>query len=264
MKRSANNYEKIDTSGNAAHWVKLMHLFPEKFPETHIARQTMIDWILEKPGDRILDAGCGTGETTRQLAENLPTNTEIIGMDFSDAMLDFACNQSNPNNITYQQGDIRQLPFPDAHFDVVRVERVLHHVKEAKQAFADIARVLKPGGRLVINEPDFTACRMAPLSFDLNIAYNIHYNRTMAYGHIGGELHALAQDVGLTRIHHNSLHYFGRDYAWLDEVFNGIDLLREVLTEQNNMAFMQTVEQAAQTGIFYWAPCFFNLCAEKA
>ena len=101
MKRSTNNYEKIDTSGNAEHWVKLMHLFPEQFPETHIARQTMLDWILEKSGDRILDAGCGTGETMRQLAEQLPASADIMGMDFSDAMLDFARDHANPSNITY-------------------------------------------------------------------------------------------------------------------------------------------------------------------
>jgi demethylmenaquinone methyltransferase/2-methoxy-6-polyprenyl-1,4-benzoquinol methylase len=97
---------------------------------------------------RLLDAGGGTGRTSAALA---PFIDRIVISDFSFHMLQRARlkNHADP-----AQARAQRLPFPDASFERVLVVDALHHFGDQRAAIGDLLRVLKPGGRLVIEEPD--------------------------------------------------------------------------------------------------------------
>jgi SAM-dependent methyltransferase len=93
---------------------------------------------------KILDVGCGTG---RHLALFDGSN-ELHGLDLSESMLAEAAVK-NPS-AKFCSGSADSLPYPDGTFDVVMSSRVLQHLKDQKKAVSEMARVLKPGGRLVL------------------------------------------------------------------------------------------------------------------
>lgn len=94
------------------------------------------------------DLGCGTGQVSAALA---PFVTRVIAVDNSAAMLQAARKRlQGLQNVDLRRGDIESLPIDDGRLDAATVMLVLHHVPEPARALADVARVLKPGGRLVL------------------------------------------------------------------------------------------------------------------
>jgi demethylmenaquinone methyltransferase/2-methoxy-6-polyprenyl-1,4-benzoquinol methylase len=109
-----------------------------------------------KPGDAVLDVACGTGDLTQLFARG--EAAKVAGVDFTPAMLEIARQklgrESGPvrSKVTYEEGDAQSLRFADASFDVVSIAFGIRNVARPARALAEFARVLRPGGRLIILE----------------------------------------------------------------------------------------------------------------
>jgi ubiquinone/menaquinone biosynthesis C-methylase UbiE len=104
-----------------------------------------------KPGMSVLDAGCGSGSMTRQIAA-AESGATVVGVDLREPYLDFArrkAESENLTNVTFEKGDVRALPFPDATFDIVWHKYLLQWVGDPQAAMTEFARVTKPGGLIV-------------------------------------------------------------------------------------------------------------------
>lgn len=100
--------------------------------------------------EKILDVACGTGELERRVTRAFP-QMHMVGFDLSDAMLAEAKNKLAAfPNVQWQQGDSRQLPFPDNQFDIVISCSALHYMRDPQIVMREFARVTRPGGRVVI------------------------------------------------------------------------------------------------------------------
>ncbi|WP_410665358.1 class I SAM-dependent methyltransferase [Amycolatopsis sp. lyj-84] len=102
-------------------------------------------------GTKVLDMGCGTGRFTIPLAL---AGARMTGLDLTAAMLDQARTKAKAAgvDIDFRQGDMASLPFPDNSFDVVTSMLALMHIplSDRQSVFSEIARVLKPGGRMLL------------------------------------------------------------------------------------------------------------------
>lgn len=120
----------------------------EHFPSTIDPRIYHVQLILEYFGDlagkRVLDVGCGKGRFARVLAERHPA-ARIAAMDLSEAMLRFV-----PAPITACSATMTALPFRDAAFDAAYATESLEHAVDIERALAELCRVVKPGGRIVV------------------------------------------------------------------------------------------------------------------
>jgi ubiquinone/menaquinone biosynthesis C-methylase UbiE len=120
----------------------------EHFPSTIDPRIYHVQLLLEYFGDltgrRALDAGCGKGRFARILHERYP-ECEIWGLDIALAML-----KCVPPGIRTCAGSMTELPFLSGAFDVAYATESLEHAVDIPQAVAELCRVVKPGGRLVI------------------------------------------------------------------------------------------------------------------
>jgi ubiquinone/menaquinone biosynthesis C-methylase UbiE len=122
----------------------------------HDAFRRRVVELAELCGDEdILDAGCGTGLTTLRIAEQYP-ECRVHGIDLSIKMIEVTRNDAVERglDVDLRTGSITDLPYPDAAFDVVLTNIMFHHLDlvEKQLAVAQIARVLKAGGRYVSAE----------------------------------------------------------------------------------------------------------------
>ncbi len=101
-----------------------------------------------RPGDRALDAACGTGDLA--LADLKAGASRVTGLDFSERMLERARRKSSA--IEWVQGDMLALPFADATFDAATVGFGVRNVADLELALRELRRVLRPGGRVAILE----------------------------------------------------------------------------------------------------------------
>jgi ubiquinone/menaquinone biosynthesis C-methylase UbiE len=98
------------------------------------------------PAARVLDLGCGTGNHTDALQQI--TRAQVCGVEPSTGMIDKA-RQKNPA-IDFRAGEAAQIPFEDAAFDFIYMTDVIHHVPDIDVLFGEVARVLRPGGKLCV------------------------------------------------------------------------------------------------------------------
>jgi demethylmenaquinone methyltransferase/2-methoxy-6-polyprenyl-1,4-benzoquinol methylase len=109
-----------------------------------------------RAGDAVLDVACGTGDLTELFARS--GAGRIVGVDFTPAMLEVArrklarADGASRGKVSYEEGDAQSLRFEDASFDVVSIAFGIRNVVQPRRALAEFARVLRPGGRLVILE----------------------------------------------------------------------------------------------------------------
>ncbi len=98
---------------------------------------------------KILDVGCGTGELAHSLAEDFKA-AKVHGIDLSETMIEKARAKEFKENIDFRVGDVEQLPYEDNTFDVITCSHSFHHYPNKEKAMAEMYRVLKPNGRLMI------------------------------------------------------------------------------------------------------------------
>jgi ubiquinone/menaquinone biosynthesis C-methylase UbiE len=136
-------------------WLTDIFMFRGKVREL---RQKTVDLARIQPGETVLDVGCGTGTLVMEVARRVGRAGRVAGIDPGRQQIVRARAKAARRNvpIEFQIGVIEQLAFPDQTFDVVFSTLMMHHLPAPlkRQGLAEIARVLKPGGRLII--ADFT------------------------------------------------------------------------------------------------------------
>jgi ArsR family transcriptional regulator len=129
-------------SSSAGQWDRLRdELFGDRVHLAAVAALAEADWVVG-------DLGCGTGQLSAVLA---PFVARIVAVDASTAMLQAAKKRlARFGHIDLRRGELESLPIDDARLDLATLMLVLHHVPEPERAVAEVARVVKPGGRVVI------------------------------------------------------------------------------------------------------------------
>lgn len=125
-------------------------------PEIIHQRSRTLDALALKAGERILDAGCGTGLLLERMAISVGDKGLVVGLDCSPDMLDVARHRCQDfGHVELQQGKVEELNFESDSFDVVSCSQTLLYVEQVERALCEIHRVLKPYGRVAIIETDW-------------------------------------------------------------------------------------------------------------
>jgi len=168
-----------------------------------------------RPGERILDVAAGTGTSSAALARSGAT---VVALDFSPGMIEEG--RRRQPDLEFVEGDAEKLPFGDDEFDAVTISFGLRNVEHPKVALAEMYRVMKPGGRLVICEFSkppravFRAGYSAYMRFVMPVVASAASSNREAYSYLResiqqwpdqGTLSQWIRGVGFTRVAHRNL-----------------------------------------------------------
>jgi len=155
-----------------------------------------------QPGARLLDAGCGTGADATDLAHDVEPTGSVVGVDLSARMITEAqrraANDSLP--VAFARASLTALPFATAAFDACRAERVLHHLEDPAAALAELVRVTRPGGRVVVMDGDLDTIILDATDRDVTrrIVHFVADCRAQPWG--ARHLPALFREAGLVAV----------------------------------------------------------------
>jgi demethylmenaquinone methyltransferase / 2-methoxy-6-polyprenyl-1,4-benzoquinol methylase len=155
----------------------------------HRWRARAVDMARVGPGSRVLDVATGTGDLAVALARRVAPDGEVVGSDFSEGMLDRARAKAAAGELevspTFEWADALSLPYPDDHFDAAAVGFGARNFSDLERGLSEMARVVRPGGRVVVLE--ITTPTRAPLSH----FYALWFDRVVpALGRLIGALAA--------------------------------------------------------------------------
>jgi ubiquinone/menaquinone biosynthesis C-methylase UbiE len=108
-----------------------------------------------QPGERVLEAGCGSGALARMAAGSLAAEIQLVAMDISPHLLDYARRVDAQNKVAYLAGDVQRLPVASGSFDAAIAARLLLHVTDPLPVVCELARAVRPGGRMALMDWDF-------------------------------------------------------------------------------------------------------------
>ena len=233
------------------------------------ARAAYLDLLGIAPGERVLEVGFGSGAVLRELARRVAPDGVAVGLDPSPHFLTIARELAERDGVAERielhEGDARSLPFADAEFDAVLAVTVLSHVPEGERAIPELARVVRPGGRVGIFDLDADSFIVAHPDRDLTrriVAASTDYG--MSNGLIGRWLPGLLAEAGLDEIRVRAFTSLERDpagfYAAVAERRSHGAMLAGAITEAEREEWLRALraEQAAgrylggTTHIFAW------------
>jgi ubiquinone/menaquinone biosynthesis C-methylase UbiE len=150
-------------------------------------------------GDTALDIGCGPGTDLGPLVDAVGPTGRVIGIDREPAMLaEVRRRFAEVSTVDIRDGDAAALPVEDASIDRARIDRVLQHVDDPARVLTDIARVLHPGGRVALADPDWDTLAIDDVDLETSRAYTRHVStRVVRNAAMGRQLARLAHDAGL-------------------------------------------------------------------
>ena len=130
---------------NAAFWTEIIRGRRDRY-RTELTDPAVLEAIGDCAGLHVLDAGCGEGYMSREIARRGAAS--IDGIDQSAALLAAARSDPRPG-VTFTEGSVASLPFPAGTFDLALANHLLNDLPDIDGPVSELARVLKPGGRLV-------------------------------------------------------------------------------------------------------------------
>jgi demethylmenaquinone methyltransferase/2-methoxy-6-polyprenyl-1,4-benzoquinol methylase len=149
----------------------------------HRWRARAADLAALEPGDNALDVACGTGDLAIELARRVGTRGEVIGSDFAEEMLERA--RAKAPELVWEWGNALELPYASGRFDAATVGFGARNFSDLDRGLAEMTRVVKPGGRVVVLE--ITTPHRPPLS----TFYRVWFDRVVPLiGRLTGEQEA--------------------------------------------------------------------------
>jgi ubiquinone/menaquinone biosynthesis C-methylase UbiE len=213
-----------------------------------------------RPGHRLLDVGCGTGDDVRALAPLVGPQGRVIGVDRGATMIAEARHRADASGLPVEfcVGDAHNLAFADQAFDGVRVDRTLQHLARPERALAEAVRVLRTGGRVVVAEPDWDTLLIdAPDRAVTRAIVNFRCDGA-CHGWIGRQLARLLTDAGLAGVDVTGATLIIRDYATAERLF-GLQKAADGAAEAGiveraaSLRWLASLKAAADAGRFFSA-----------
>ncbi|WP_327699615.1 methyltransferase domain-containing protein [Streptomyces sp. NBC_00459] len=220
------------------------------------------------PGEQVIDVGSGTGSQTLALAAAVGPTGDTVGIEANPALREVAERRAAAAGSTarFLDGDALALPLPDATVDVVWCERVLQHLSEPDRAVGEIARVLCPGGRVVLIDSDWATALLHPGDPDAVAALLAGTLAAAANPYSGRRLPDQLSAAGLVIDDQGSqaLLQDNKAVPWpLVRMMGESTVRRGLMTEEQREGLYAALTEAAERGALHMSVTMFAVVAHR-
>lgn len=233
------DWTDIDADADPEVFVSAMQAVADIGPVERYKRRSH-QLLQPKPGDRLLDVGCGPGHDVLMMAELVGEDGEVVGVDNSESMIETARGAAADRaSVRFEVDDAVALSFDDDSFDAARADRVLQHLDSPVTAIEELRRVTRPGGWVGLSDSDWETIFIdtpgGHTEQFLALEYAPNRNPTM-----GRQLWGLAKDVGLSDLQVLPMVAHGTEYAVLEQATSLADWTEAMI--DGNEATQEAVE----------------------
>jgi ubiquinone/menaquinone biosynthesis C-methylase UbiE len=234
------------------------------------AKRRTFSLLEVKPGDHLLDVGCGLGDEVRVLAHLVGSTGRVVGVDNSETMIAEARKRADGTGlpVEYQVGDAQRLTFADNTFDGCRAERIFQHLNNPRQALAEMVRVARPGARIVILDPD-RETRVIDVENRTVTRKILHFACDRSgNGWMGRQLAKLFKEAELAEVSTAADTFILSDYALTDqarELRHNAEAAQAagIVTAAEAAEWLEQLERANRAGCFFAATIVFCVSGRK-
>ncbi len=185
-------------------------------PLLRAVAERSLDLLAMQPGERVLEVGCGSGVFLPLLAQAVGEAGKVLGVDHASAFVQQARERTQQTKwVQVDEGDAYGLPYADDSFDAAHCDRVLMHLDDPSAALAEMRRVVRPGGRVVVAEPDWASIVIDSVDHGAMQLLIHQANTTRRQPYIGRELNRRFAAVGLIDRVVETVPIFSLDYGEL-------------------------------------------------
>jgi ubiquinone/menaquinone biosynthesis C-methylase UbiE len=223
-----------------------------------------------RPGDRVLDVGCGAGDDALAMASLVAPGGCVVGLDASATMVEEARRRGRGRDLPlkFRTGDAHHLEFDDGAFDGARADRVFQHLADPERALAELIRVTRPGGRIVVADTDWGTLAVDGPDAETTGAVLTEVAAAIRNPWMGRQLFGLFGRAGLAEISVATGNAVITDFAQADKLFHlseGIRRARqsEALTEVEAARWMRWINEEDRAGRFCCAVTGFIVAGRR-
>lgn len=194
-------FRSVDHSRDPAFFVRFMDE-GHRIPAIQASKRLIRERLNLRPGNAVLDVGCGPGTSLLEMAETVGASGWLVGLDASEAMIAEARRRAAASGVPvhFEVGDAQALRFPDRTFDVCHTERVLMHVPDVGRVLAEMVRVTRLGGRVVAFDFDWDTLIVDSPHRETTRTIVRTFSDTVRHGWIGRQLPRRFKEHGLSDI----------------------------------------------------------------
>ncbi|GAA1191794.1 methyltransferase domain-containing protein [Pseudonocardia alaniniphila] len=222
------------------------------------------------PGQRAVEVGSGTGSSVQRLATAVGPDGEAIGLDANEGLLAVAEDRARRagSAARFVHGDVHAAPFADGSVDAVLCERVFQFLDRPEHAVAEIARVLRPGGRVVLIDSDWSSATLYPgdpevlRTMESMLAGSLHNREPLA----GRKLRSWLAGAGLTVTGHEARTLFLPYDMFLNAgllALTDLAVAHGEITAEQRQQFLAGLADAQRRGEFHASVTMFAAVAHR-
>jgi ubiquinone/menaquinone biosynthesis C-methylase UbiE len=260
---------EVDVAADPYYYVRLMDMIRGGREDDPSLYRAVFDSLDVGAGASVLDVGCGTGGGVRALATRVEGLGRAVGVDKSETMISEARARTGarPTPTEFLVADAHALPFPDETFDAAFSLRVFEILRDPRQVLAEMARVLRPGGRVVVNGPDVDAWTID--SPDREVTRKVlHYACDFeTNGWVGRQLPAWCKELGLVDVRVTpvgiAVSEFEPIYDLCLRVFTARAVSAGVVTSGDAERWVEDLRDRDRRGQFFCSQMLFRVSARK-
>jgi ubiquinone/menaquinone biosynthesis C-methylase UbiE len=264
-----SDFTDVDRATDPGHLVRFLNTV-SALDVVRAYKRRSFELLGVRPGQVLLDLGCGNGDDARELAGLVGPTGRVVGVDRSAALIATARERlgGQPLPVEFRVGDGYRLDFPEATFDGCRADRVFHHLERPAQALAELVRVARPGARVVTIDPDFeTGIVDAPDRALTRRLLNLNCD-SYRDGWMGRHLPALFREAGLVEVAVEPLVVLFEEYTFANQVLaleGTVTRAQEagVVSAAEGARWLADLQQASAAGRFFGSLTAFIVGGRK-